>query len=123
MIYRSKHIDNHLNPLWDPFTFSLEEICNGDLNWPLKVSVVDYNASGQNELIGQFETTLQELLNRVGIKGNADRDKAFEIFVEGRDKAQGLLCVVQAELHVEEGPADTPQSSGQEGGGEGLTSH
>ena len=96
---------DHLNPLWDKFTVSLEELCYCDVAWPLRISVYDYNRNGKHVEIGGFETTLQELSQRVAIRGNADRERAFEISQEDRNSAaatQGLIVVLEATIALRE---------------------
>lgn len=81
----------------------MEELCYNDLNWPIRVTVKDWQASGRHRVIGQFETTPQTLIDRVAIRGNADRERSFELFKESLGsaaKSQGLVCVVEATLHT-----------------------
>ena len=105
-IFRSQYILNHLNPLWDEFTLSLEELCYGDLNWPIKFTVYDYNNNGVHKEIGEFETTIQEMAQRVAIRGNADRTVAFELLKEDNDtnfaKTRGLVVVLKTEIQLHE---------------------
>ncbi len=93
---------NHSNPFWPPALIGLEELCHGDLDWPLMIVVRDWNFNGKNRVIGQVETTTQELLRRVAIKGNADRDQAFELFDEGQTEGTGLVCVLKADVLLKE---------------------
>lgn len=102
VVHRSKHINDHLNPFWLPFTLSLEKICYDDLQWPLRVQVLDYEANGRHRVIGQLETTVTDLVERVSLRGNADRERAFEIFAPESNKTRGLLCITRAELQLED---------------------
>ena len=95
-----------MNPLWEEFTLSLEELCYGDLAWPLKITVYDHNKQNKHGEIGDFETSVEELVQRVAIRGNADRERAFEITEEGEAKTRGLLVVLKADLRVESRPVD-----------------
>lgn len=97
-MYRSETIDNNLNPYWREATIGLEQLCYGKLDWPLKVSVLDHNDNGKHVVIGEFETTIGELQERISIKGNADREQAIPLSVEGKYKTYGLLCVLKADL-------------------------
>lgn len=98
-MYRSEHIDDNLNPFWRPLTIGLEELCYGDLNWPLKVSVFDYNYNGKHGLIGEFETTIGGLQKQISIKGNADRDQAIRLSTEEKAyKTYGLIVVLTASV-------------------------
>jgi hypothetical protein len=101
VMYRSEHIENHLNPFWTPCLIGLENLCYGDLSWPLKISVFDHSDNGKHKLIGEYECTVGELLQGVSIKGNADRDKALHLSTEekaAKGKSYGLLVVLKAEL-------------------------
>jgi hypothetical protein len=97
-VYRSEHIWNHLNPYWKPFAIGMEELCYGDVNWPLRVTVKDWQAGGKHRIIGEFETTFQALSDHVSIRGNADRETAFELFKEEQLTSLGLVVIVKAEF-------------------------
>jgi Ca2+-dependent lipid-binding protein len=104
VVHRSPQIVNHLNPFWDEFSLSLEELCNNDLNWPIRIVVKDWQPNGRHRVIGLFETTPKILMERVAVRGNADRLAAFEIFKEGNatggsGKSQGLVVVVKGTVH------------------------
>jgi len=98
VVYRSEDIPNNLNPYWRPTTIGLEELCYGNLDWPLKITVYDYNKGGTHKKIGEFETTIALLHDQIAVKGNADREKAIPVGREGRFKIYGLVCVLQADL-------------------------
>jgi C2 domain len=102
-VYRSKHITDHLNPFWDNFTLNLEELCYGDLSWPIKITIFDHNDRRKHKEIGSCESTIQEMTQRISIRGNADRERAFEIMKEGKTKTRGLIVVLQAEVQLEGG--------------------
>jgi Ca2+-dependent lipid-binding protein len=112
-VYRSKHIVDHLNPFWDHFSFSLEELCYCDPSWPLRLTVWDHEENGKHKLIGEIETTLELLTERVAIKGNADRDRALEIVSDSKSapgvkKTRGLIVVLQASFNRDENNRDPP---------------
>lgn len=103
VVYRSKHIDDHLNPYWDEFDINLESLCFCDLTWQIQVDVLDFEDDGNHRLIGRFETTVEELMKRISIRGNADRDQAFELHKEdengqSEEAKSGLVVVVKAEI-------------------------
>jgi C2 domain len=111
-IYRSAYMIDHLNPLWDKFTVSLEELCYCDVAWPTRITVYDYNRNGKHVEIGGFETTVQELSQRVAIRGNADRERAFEISREDKNAGttQGLIVVLEATIELKEESSPVPSS-------------
>jgi Ca2+-dependent lipid-binding protein len=104
VIYRSESIDDNLNPYWKPAYIGLEELCYGKLDWPLKISVFDHNDNGKHTLIGEFETTIADLQERLSIKGNADREQAIPLGLESKYKTYGLLCVLEASVNDENLP-------------------
>lgn len=52
-VYRSEKIDDNLNPFFNEHMMSLEELCYCDLDWPLRISIFDWEKSGKHKLIGQ----------------------------------------------------------------------
>lgn len=114
VVYRSEHINNHLNPYWAPFSLSLEELCYCDLNWPLKLTVFDYQENGSHRVIGEVETTTQLLSQAIAFRGNADREKALEIFGESKSKSRhlktrGLLVILKADIALTEDESNAPE--------------
>jgi len=103
VVYRSEEINNNLNPYWKPASIGLEELCYGKLDWPLKITVYDHNGNGKHTMIGEYETTIGELQDRIGIKGNADREQAIPLSIEDKIKTYGLLCVLKAEVEDVDG--------------------
>uniref|UniRef100_UPI00398EF0C5 copine-1 isoform X2 n=1 Tax=Pristiophorus japonicus TaxID=55135 RepID=UPI00398EF0C5 len=62
LAYRSEVIKNNLNPNWKTFSVSLQSLCNGDLQKPIKVACNDMDESTSSDLIGEFTVPVQELL-------------------------------------------------------------
>ncbi|XP_067904791.1 copine-1-like isoform X3 [Heterodontus francisci] len=61
LAYRSEVIKNNLNPNWKTFSVSLQSLCNGDMQKPIKVTCSDYDGDGSHDLIGIFETNFSKL--------------------------------------------------------------
>jgi hypothetical protein len=100
-VYRSEPIWNHLNPYWRPFAIGMQELCYGDVNWPLRVTVKDFQWGGKHRVLGEFETCYKSLAEHVAVRGNADRENAFELFQEDQLSSLGLIVVVKAEVKQE----------------------
>ena len=98
VVYRSEHKNDNLNPYWREVSIGLEELCYGELDWDLKITVYDHNDNGKHVVIGEFDTTIAKLQERISIKGNADREQAIALGIEGKIKTYGLLCVLKAEV-------------------------
>mgnify|MGYP005840601631 CR=1 FL=1 len=101
-MFRSEHVNDNLNPYWEPFNIGLEDLCYCNLNWPLQITVFDWERNGKHRRIGEFEVTAQKMIERVTIKGNADREQAFELILDEKAKLKGLLCVLKADLKLDE---------------------
>lgn len=65
-VFRTEHILKTLNPRWKPQERSAQALCNGDVFKPLRVECWDYNKLAKHSLIGQFDTTLDELIKSEG---------------------------------------------------------
>eukprot|EP00542_Grammatophora_oceanica_P000374 CAMPEP_0194058144 /NCGR_PEP_ID=MMETSP0009_2-20130614/65318_1 /TAXON_ID=210454 /ORGANISM="Grammatophora oceanica, Strain CCMP 410" /LENGTH=258 /DNA_ID=CAMNT_0038708153 /DNA_START=77 /DNA_END=850 /DNA_ORIENTATION=- len=84
--YRSETIMDNLNPYWKEGSLSLEALCYGDLEWPLKISVWDWQSKGRHRVIGEVETTIQDIVDHVTQRGNADREGALKLSKVGGTK-------------------------------------
>ncbi|XP_043566868.1 copine-1-like isoform X1 [Chiloscyllium plagiosum] len=62
LAYRSEVIKNNLNPNWKPFSVSLQSLCNGDMQKPIKVAINDKDESTGSDLIGECTVPAQKLL-------------------------------------------------------------
>ncbi|CAH0476660.1 unnamed protein product [Peronospora belbahrii] len=65
-VHRTETIDNNLNPNWKRFELPLQQLCNGDYKRPLSLQVFDEDRGGKSELIGQVQTTLEEIQGKRG---------------------------------------------------------
>lgn len=76
----------------------LEAICNGDLDRSMKIVIWDHRRSGKHKLMGEFETTVQGLLNASRSGNNGDRD-IISFSVHRQDnKAAGHCEVMKATI-------------------------
>jgi len=50
-----------LNPDWAPLSLSLGSLCNGDHQRPIRLKVEDWNKNGSHSLIGELDTSIQDL--------------------------------------------------------------
>eukprot|EP00521_Asterionellopsis_glacialis_P013282 CAMPEP_0195304694 /NCGR_PEP_ID=MMETSP0707-20130614/34930_1 /TAXON_ID=33640 /ORGANISM="Asterionellopsis glacialis, Strain CCMP134" /LENGTH=278 /DNA_ID=CAMNT_0040368591 /DNA_START=130 /DNA_END=966 /DNA_ORIENTATION=+ len=103
--YRSNHIEDNLNPYWDKHEISLEQVCYCDVNWPIRIRVMDWQKNGKHREIGLVETTVAAIVLRQSKKGNADREEALELKGDvakgrskGKTKGTGLIVVVEASV-------------------------
>lgn len=115
VIYRSEILTNILNPMWAPVNIGLQELCYGELQWPIKISVYDYNKKGNHAFMGEYVTSVKDLQQRLSIRGNADRSKAVPVKKEMKKKKDGiahnagLICILEASV----GPTSTNTTTKQ----------
>lgn len=62
IVYQTETIMNNLNPSFKPFELSVQQLCNGDSERPILVRCFDYDKHSSHDLIGEFQTTLQALI-------------------------------------------------------------
>ena len=63
LVHKTEVIKNTLNPVWQPFTISASSLGRGEDSCPIKVICYDWDKDGSHDLIGEFTTTLGELLS------------------------------------------------------------
>lgn len=62
VVHRSSYIKDNLNPNWDLEYIDLGILCGGNLDEIFILSVYDHESSGKHELMGQFETSVNGLI-------------------------------------------------------------
>ncbi|CAK9864602.1 unnamed protein product [Sphagnum jensenii] len=61
-VYRTEVKKNNLNPTWKPIRINLQQLCNGDMDRPLKIECCNFNTNGSHDLIGVTQISLNGLL-------------------------------------------------------------
>ena len=61
VVHRTNVVKNNLEPSWNSFQISLRELCNGDLDRPIRFDVYDWDKDTESDLIGSFTTTFSKL--------------------------------------------------------------
>jgi hypothetical protein len=115
-VYRSNAVRGDLNPLWAGVSLDLEATCQSDLDRALKIIVWDHRRSGKHKIMGEFETTMQGLVD-ARIEPGAP-DLGFNLVKH--DKEVGVIHVVDASTsgHVSsatqnDNGATAPNTSGE----------
>jgi len=89
-VYRSKVIENNLNPEWDAAVIELSTLCSGDLDKPIQLDVYDHEKNGKHVSMGRCETTVK------GFVRAAATGESFKLTRNGKDF--GSISVVRAEV-------------------------
>lgn len=92
-VYQSNVVRHDLHPIWNDATLDLEAICNGDLDRSMKVVLWDHRRSGKHKHMGEFETTVQGLLNAKELDANGE---IVSFTVTKHERALGCCEVVKA---------------------------
>lgn len=58
-VCRTEVVDNNLNPIWKPVCLTMQQF--GSKDTPLLIECLDFNTSGNHELIGRTEKSVAEL--------------------------------------------------------------
>eukprot|EP00742_Colponemidia_sp_Colp-10_P002200 GILJ01002352.1.p1 GENE.GILJ01002352.1~~GILJ01002352.1.p1 ORF type:complete len:570 (+),score=97.05 GILJ01002352.1:35-1711(+) len=61
-VHQTEVCPNTLTPKWKEFQVPVQKLCNGDLMRPLLIQCWDWDSDGTSDYIGEFQTTVQELL-------------------------------------------------------------
>jgi Ca2+-dependent lipid-binding protein len=56
-VHATEYIGSNLNPVWKPFSITMQMLCNSDPNRPIKFECWDYERSGRHQFIGEFQTS------------------------------------------------------------------
>ncbi|GBG83739.1 hypothetical protein CBR_g37540 [Chara braunii] len=61
-VHRTEVVRRDLNPKWDRFTISLQHLCNGDIERPLRFECFDYDRFTADDFIGSIDRSLKQVL-------------------------------------------------------------
>lgn len=65
-VWKSPHIANTINPVWNSNRIHMMPLCNGDITRELQIDLFDYDPSGDHKPMGSFRCTMRELLESNG---------------------------------------------------------
>uniref|UniRef100_A0A915KCS4 Copine-3 n=1 Tax=Romanomermis culicivorax TaxID=13658 RepID=A0A915KCS4_ROMCU len=89
VVHRTPPIKNTLNPDWPEFRIEARKLCQGDYNKLFLVKCFDWNKNGDEDLIGEFRTNVNEML-KVNQSGQA---ATFEIHNSEKRKSCGQIIL------------------------------
>jgi len=64
-VYKTETIMNTLNPVWHPFTMSMQKLCGGDIDRPIVFDCYDWDKHSSPDHIGLAETTMRQLMQMI----------------------------------------------------------
>jgi len=89
-VRKTETIKNNLNPKWKLLYISLSELCDSDLSLPLRLTVFDEDRNSHDDLIGEAESSLQQLIN-CSVSGGV-------IVLKLGEKKRGELYIRECEI-------------------------
>jgi hypothetical protein len=92
-VAQSVRVANNLNPTWQPVRVPIQRLCNGDLQRPLRLEVLDYDADDKNKPIGHCDTCAAALL--------ATGTQLALKHPRGKAKPVGTVSVTSAQVMAE----------------------
>jgi len=94
-VFRSNVVKDNLSPTWNDATIELSTLCGGDLSKPIQVVVYDNESDGKHVLMGEFDTSVGELLT-ASTGGTDNMEKAIRLQRKGKET--GKILVLKAEI-------------------------
>lgn len=94
-VYQSNVVTSDLHPVWNDSTMDLEAVCNGDLDRAMKIILWDHRRSGRHKHMGEFETTVNGLLNAKELDTNGE---IVSFAVKKHDNEVGSCEVMKASI-------------------------
>jgi Ca2+-dependent lipid-binding protein len=68
-VWKSEVVKNNLNPQWKPSNISVQVLCNGDYDRPLRLEIYDWDNDGTTTYMGGLQTSLRQILEVGKTKG------------------------------------------------------
>ena len=63
-VFQSEIIKSNLNPVFKPARMRMQLLCNSDPSAVLRFQVWDWDKNSPDDLIGEFDTSVKELLQK-----------------------------------------------------------
>ena len=96
--WKNERIDNNLNPVWPVSRINMVQLCNGDIDRPLRIDIWDWESSGRHQYMGQCETSVRSLMDSRGAAMNViepEKQKKSKSYVNS-GTLTASNCVVEA---------------------------
>ncbi|KAJ7555603.1 hypothetical protein O6H91_05G046500 [Diphasiastrum complanatum] len=93
-VYQTEVKANNIHPTWRPVKVTLQHLCSGDRDRPLKIECCDYNSSGRHDIVGSVQVSLKEL------QKIADTSVGVDLKRVSDGKVGGKLCVQSCTINT-----------------------
>eukprot|EP00164_Ancoracysta_twista_P003559 GFYU01004751.1.p1 GENE.GFYU01004751.1~~GFYU01004751.1.p1 ORF type:complete len:528 (-),score=159.44 GFYU01004751.1:146-1729(-) len=61
-VHRSEYVKDKVDVTWQPAKIPLRKLCNGDVDRPLKITVMDWDSDGSHDFIGSCEMVARNII-------------------------------------------------------------
>lgn len=99
-VFRSEVVKDNLSPDWKQVSIELSPLCGGNLDLPFFVKLYDYESNGKHESMGQFETTVNAMIQGAG-------NSPIPVTLKGKDA--GTVVLHKAELSLPKSEASSEE--------------
>jgi hypothetical protein len=99
---------NSLNPKWQNELIDMDELCSGNFDHPLSVSVYHYKSNGNHVLMGNIETSVN------GLVSARNRNNASVLKIKKEGVVTGTLDVLVAKISEDDTIQDTGSTASSE---------
>ncbi|KAJ7196923.1 hypothetical protein O6H91_11G039500 [Diphasiastrum complanatum] len=86
-VYQTEVKANNIHPTWRPMKATLQHLCSGDMDRPLKIECYDFNSSGKHDIVGSVQLSLKELQEMAETCNDVELKRVLD------GKVGGKLCV------------------------------
>lgn len=90
-VFRSEVVKDNLSPDWKQVSIELSQLCRGNFDSPFFVKIYDFESDGKHEAMGQFETTVNAMVQGAG-------SASIPVTLKGKDA--GFVVFHKAELSL-----------------------
>lgn len=87
-VWKNSPLKSNDHPSWPINSISLQLLCKGELDLPLRIALFDWNSNGEHELFGSYDTTIRVLTSQSEI----------EVPLKKETSSQGSLVIRQISL-------------------------
>jgi hypothetical protein len=74
-VHKTDKIMNDLSPTWPLLQISMQRLCNGDLDRPLRIEIFDWDSDGSHDSMGCVMASVRELMASGGHPMNVIEEK------------------------------------------------
>lgn len=103
-VFQSEWVKKNNSPSWRPVSISLDKLCRGNLDEPIKLSVWDFDEGSKHDIIGEKVLTVNQLVAAVGTGIEMKHPPTKSKYQKKSYKHSGLVIVKS--IRVKKNPTE-----------------